>query len=431
MTATHQVKRVNAMKRYMGLTRTIGAALLLAVSLAGAIPTDAAVAQSPRARVTLTAPITGINVESAGARPAGYNLDITIGNPGDEPVSAHVRLVSGPDGWKAGLLQRVKEVFVKKLELAPGAEDDSLKFHFEVPTDVENGTFVFRVGLFDDRDQLLNAVDYKVVVDIPPAPEVQAVISAGRTLPEDVLLDPQYFHLTGRVGTFFIFRFNLKNRTSQEREFVLSAGAPPGWSVTFRPSFQAQQIGAITLRPNANQDIDARVTPPGNALPGPYSIVLGAAAEDVEPAQATVQAELVGSPRLALGTIDESNEAKATAGESSAVKFLLVNSGTGPAKNVELAAEAPQGWEVRFNQNPVPEIQPNQALEVTATIIPADDTDAGDYNVDITSSVPESSAEFRFRITLERSSTFGFLGIAVIVLLVGGLGALFVRLVRR
>ena len=73
-----------------------------------------------------------------------------------------------------------------------------------------------------------------------------------------------------------------------------------------------------------------------------------------------------------------------------------------------------KAWGVRFR--------------VAATIIPAGDADAGDYNVDISATVPESSAEFRFRITLERSSTFGFLGIAVVVLLIA---FFFFRLLMR
>ena len=325
------------------------------------------------------------------------------------------------------MLHRVKEVFVKKVELAPGEENGDLRFHFEIPEGTANGTYTFTVGLFDDAGRMLDSIDYRVVVDVPPA----APAPVAEELPQDVRLDPQYTHLTGPVGTTFTFRVNLKNRTDQELDFQLAAAGPLGWSVNFRPSFQSEQIGAITLRPNANQDLDARVTPPGNAPPGLYEVVMGAVAEGFEPAGVTVRAELTGSPVLTLGTIDQSNEVEATAGEATEVKVLLVNSGTGPATNVELDAMAPPGWNVTFDRNPVASINPNDALELTMTIEAPGDAEGGDYNIDLSGAVPESTAMFRFRVTIERASAFGFLGIAVIVLVVAGLGALLVRLGRR
>ena len=410
----------------MRVTRTRFGVLLLAV-VVGVLGAQPVLAQDPAAGASLTAPITGIRVESAAAKPQGYNLDITIANPGTGVVSAEARILSGPGDWKAGLLHRVKEVFVKKVELAPGEENSDLRFHFEIPRGTGNGTYTFTVGLFDDADRMLSSIDYRVVIDIPPAPPEAPTAE----LPQDVRLDPQYTHLTGPVGTNFTFRVNLKNRTDQELDFQLAAGGPLGWSVNFRPSFQSEQIGAITLRPNSNQDMDVRVTPPGNAPPGLYEVVMQAAAEGFEPGRTVVQAELSGSPTLTLGTIDQSNEVEATAGEATEVKVLLVNSGTGPASNVELTTLAPPGWNVAFDSNPVPAIGPNEALELSMRVEPPSDAEGGDYNIDVAGTVPESTANFRFRVTIERTSAFGFLGIAVIVLVVAGLGALLVRLGRR
>ena len=409
----------------MRVTRARVGVLLLAV-VVGVLGAQPVLAQDPAAGATLTAPITGIKVESATAKPQGYNLDITIANPGTGVVSAEAR-VSGPKEWKPGLLHRVKEVFVKKVELAPGEENSDLRFHFDIPQGTENGTYTFTVGLFDEAGRMLSSIDYRVVIDIPPAPPT----APKPGLPQDVRLDPQYTHLTGPVGTTFTFRVNLKNRTDQELDFQLAAGGPLGWSVNFRPSFQSEQIGAITLRPNANQDMDVRVTPPGNAPPGLYEVVMQAAAEGFEPARTTVQAELSGSPTLTLSTIDQSNEVDATAGEATEVKVLLVNSGTGPASNVELTTISPPGWNVAFDSNPVASIGPNEALELSMTVEPPSDAEGGDYNIDVAGTVPESTANFRFRVTIERTSAFGFLGIAVIVLVVLGLGALMVRLGRR
>ena len=403
------------------------AGLLLLAAIVGVLAVQPALAQDPQASATLTAPITGIRVESAVPRTVGYNLDFNIANPGPGVVSAEARILAGPEDWKAGLLHRVKEVFVKKIELAPGEENGDLRFHFEVPQGTENGTYTFTVGLFDEAGRMLDSIDYRVVVDVPPAPPKDPATE----LPQDVRLDPQYTHLTGPVGTAFTYRVNLKNRTDQELDFQLAAGGPLGWSVNYRPSFQSEQIGAITLRPNSNQDMDVRVTPPGNAPPGLYEIVMQAAAEGFEPARVVVQAELTGSPALTLGTIDQSNEVAATAGEATEVKVLLVNSGTGPGANVEIEAIAPPGWNVSFDQNPVAAIAPNDALELTMTVDPPSDAEGGDYNIDLIGTVPESTAMFRFRVTIERSSAFGFLGIAVIVLVVLGLGGLLVRLGRR
>ncbi len=413
------------MSSSMRVTGALVGALLLA-TIVGSSVTRPVAAQGPDGP-TLTAPITGIRVDSATPKPQGYNLDITIGNPTGGVVSAEARILSGPDDWKAGLLHRVKEVFVKKVELAPGEENSDLRFHFEIPREIDNGTYTFKVGLFDQGDRMLSSLDYRVVIDVPPPVEA----APADALPQDIRLDPQYSYLTGPVGTAFTFRVNLKNRTDRELDLQLAAGGPLGWSVNYRPSFQSEQIGAIALRSNSSQDLDVRVMPPGNAAPGVYSVMMQAAAEGFEPAQITVQAELTGSASLVLATIDESNEVMATAGEATEVKLLLVNSGTGPASNVELKTVAPPGWDISFDFNPVASVSPNEALELTMTVTPPGDVEGGDYNIDVAGSVPESRADFRFRVTIERSSAFGFLGIAVILLVVAGLGALLVRLGRR
>ena len=55
----------------------------------------------------------------------------------------------------------------------------------------------------------------------------------------------------------------------------------------------------------------------------------------------------------------------------------------------------------------------------------------GDYNLRLLTVVGRESEELQFRITAVQSSSFGFIGIAVIVAVVVGLAALFVRSGRR
>ncbi|MDE2764948.1 MAG: hypothetical protein OXI25_00760, partial [Chloroflexota bacterium] len=64
-------------------------------------------------------------------------------------------------------------------------------------------------------------------------------------------------------------------------------------------------------------------------------------------------------------------------------------------------------------------------------ITPPSDAIPGDYAVTITARSPEDFSDVEFRVSVSQSTIWGWLGIVIVIIVLGGLIGLFVRLGRR
>jgi uncharacterized membrane protein len=76
-------------------------------------------------------------------------------------------------------------------------------------------------------------------------------------------------------------------------------------------------------------------------------------------------------------------------------------------------------------------VKPNETAQVTAIVKPGSDAVAGDYSITIRSSAGSQSSNIDLRFALKGSRSLGIIAIVVIVIALGGLGAVFVRFGRR
>ena len=224
---------------------------------------------------------------------------------------------------------------------------------------------------------------------------------------------------------------SLRSRDVGPLAFTLGAETPPGWQVAYRPSFQNTRVGALSLTGGGSQNFDVEVVPPANAGPGAHTVTLTAVADRVEPARLPLQIELQGVPEVGLATGTGRLTRGITAGEAAEMTVIVTNSGAEAADNVRFVAEQPPEWAVTLGENPIPRIEAGESVELAVTIEAPEQTVPGDYNLRLLTVVGAESDELRFRITAVQSSSFGFIGVAVIVAVIVGLAALFVRAGRR
>ncbi|MDA1035444.1 MAG: NEW3 domain-containing protein, partial [Chloroflexi bacterium] len=124
----------------------------------------------------------------------------------------------------------------------------------------------------------------------------------------------------------------------------------------------------------------------------------------------------------------------ATAGEEASNVLRLTNYGTGNVKDIALDADAPPQWEVTFPQfvdDTVGELPINQQIDVQVKITAPDDTIPGDYMVTLRGRSQDALGEVDIRVTVDQSTIWGWLGIVLVLLVVGGLLGVFWRLGRR
>jgi len=108
------------------------------------------------------------------------------------------------------------------------------------------------------------------------------------------------------------------------------------------------------------------------------------------------------------------------------------NDGTQPLEQVALTASAPTDWQVTFSpSDTIESIAPQTSQTITATLVPSNDAIAGDYVVTYRARTTDANGSVEIRMTIETSPLFGFVGLALIVLVLAGLWWVFQRYGRR
>ena len=371
------------------------------------------------ADIEVNSPLTNIGIDPP--RSFSYDLGVEVTNNSETIQTVEIRLISGPfKEWQASVFNRYKQLRIDTMELAPGAVSEDLSFHFFVPQEATSGTYKFLTGYFDGAGQEIDKIEYVVSITRP------------ETTTEDLFtLEPRYTTLTGPVGESFTFNAELSNKSTDEHDFDLRVEVPEGWQAFFKPSFEDTQIASISIEANGSTRLQVLVQPPLSAAPGSYPIVLGASNKDLGQITKPVQVELTGSPELTVTTMSGRLNSTVIIGESTDLKLVVFNSGTSPLDNIRLLNQSPEGWVVDFDHNLIPRLESQEAIEITASISAAEDTLPGDYSIKMVGSSLQAVDTADFRITVLKSSTFGWVGISVLILVALVIGALFLRLGRR
>ncbi|MGZ6299061.1 MAG: COG1470 family protein [Candidatus Limnocylindria bacterium] len=372
--------------------------LLLSSTLALAPATAAA-------GVTLSTPYPSIEV-AAGAKVA---FDITILGAANEQVALSVTGV--PADWTATLRGGGYVVNGVQTDATGKA---TVTLDLTVPGTAKDGVSTLSVTA--------NAGGVGAV--LPLAVQVNAAVSGDVTLTSDV---PS---LRGASGTTFTFNPTLHNDSAQDLTFAVNAVGPTGWEVTSTLTGQAQAASAV-VQANGTSAVSVSAKAATDAAPGTYPIDVKATLGDrTIDAQLTV--EVTGTTALTLSTPDQRLSNSGSAGSSISQQLVVTNDGTQPLQQVVMSATAPTDWTVTFSpSDTIATINAKDSATVTATIVPSNDAIAGDYVVTFTSRAADANGSVDIRMTIETSPLFGFVGLALIVLVLFGLYWVFQRYGRR
>ncbi len=245
----------------------------------------------------------------------------------------------------------------------------------------------------------------------------------------NVSLEATYPSLRGPSSATFPFDVALRNDTPRETTFALSGEGPAGWTVDVRPSGSSQAT-SLKVAGGSSGTISVAVTPAPGTAAGEYPITVTADGGGT-PAQVALTVVITGTYTMSLTTPDQVLSTDATAGQARQLQLVVRNTGSGALSNLRLTATPASGWTVTFNPATLASVDPGTDMTVTATITPATDAVAGDYNVDFSASATEASSSTTIRVTVNTSLSWAVVGIALIVLVLVGLGWVFSRYGRR
>jgi len=335
------------------------------------------------------------------------SFDLTLVAP--EPTPMTLEVTGLPDGWTGVFRGGGFEID----GVTAGPQAPELSLDVGVPVDAAEGTYDIGVSASGGGASLELALQIRVSAQ------------AGG----EVTLTPDFPGLRVPTGETASFSVELRNDTPSDLEFELSSSGPAGWEVTAEPATEPQAT-TMQVEAGSTAQITVSATAPPGVESGQYPISVQASSPDTE-VQADMIVEIVGSFSLELGTPDQRLSTEVSADGSSDIVLVVTNTGTAPISNVELSATAPSNWEVSFAEQVIAQLAAGESSTVTATVTPSDQAVAGDYVITFRADSDEANSTVDIRTTVNPSAIWGFVGVALIVLVLVGLAWVFRRFGRR
>ena len=373
---------------------------LIAVSLILILPVAAgtALAQSSGDAPAISGLFLTTRYPALTVRPGEpTTIDLAVRNFKLPPQQVQLSVPEVPQGWKATILGGGQPVGA--LQVGPDAEE-RLQLRLEPPPSVGSGEYRFTVAAKNQRfDETL-----------------PITLTIGEELPAKLKMTTNFPALRGTPTTSFKYRVTVTNDSGRDATVNLSADTPKSLQVSFTEAYGSQQITSIPIEAGKSKDVEASVTMPRETSAGEYKLVLHAKTEAAN-AELPVTLTVVGQPRLALAGEGGRLSGEAYSGQASQLTVALRNDGTEAARDIEMSATTPEGWQSTFEPKQVPQLAPGGTQSIKITLTPSEKAIAGDYQTTIRASGANGLSESaNFRITVLTSTLWGAVAIAIIAI---------------
>ncbi|HEX5606086.1 MAG TPA: NEW3 domain-containing protein [Candidatus Binatia bacterium] len=350
-------------------------------------------------------------------------MDAEVVNRTKEPVEVSLTIEGVPSGWDVNFNSRYPSFPVRSVMVQGGDQtankSTTLEFKAKIPDSAKPGTYPVKVTAKDSKGstQYTETINYRVTS--------KKVDTGG------IKISSQYPVLTSASGQTLKFTIDLKNETNKPLPTNIVAQAPQGWTVRFKPQFGDQQISSIQLKENGSETLSVEIDTPASAEAKEYPITIQARAGAFE-AAANVKVSLKGTQDLKMGSLAGTLNTSVIAGTKTPIDFVIGNAGTAPIRNLNFVTKKPSDkWTVEFRPDKIDALGPGEVRQIKMEILAPERTIAGDYMLTLTANSPETNKSADFRVTVSTPTIWGWIGFAIVGLVVLGLAAVFFRLGRR
>ena len=184
------------------------------------------------------------------------------------------------------------------------------------------------------------------------------------------------------------------------------------------------------MEANATENISIDITPSATVQAGSYKIPIHATTSSTS-ADIELEVVITGSYDIELTTPRGLLSTDITAGGTKRIDLVVRNNGSAELKDVQLSASKPVDWEVAFEPSKIEKMTAGSTTNVTATIKASKKALPGDYVTKMTAKTPEVNTTAEFRISVRTPMIYGWLGVLIIVIVLGGVYYLFRKYGRR
>lgn len=382
--------------------------------LSGATIARAEEAKKPKRSIVMAAEYPGVEVPLD----EDVSIDLIFHNKGTTDETLDVWVAEKPEGWNA----RVKTYRYTVMGLhVPAEEDKNVTFEAEAGKDVKVGKYTFKVkakttdGKFD--------LTQIITVNLKSKEE-------GVKESKGIKLTTSYPVLRGPSDANFEFSLEVDSKLDKEAVFDLVAQGPEGWDINFKPAYEDKFISSLRLKENGSKTVAVAVKPTANAKEGEYPVIIRVSTSDAK-AEAKLVVMLTGTYGLEVGTPSGLLSMNARQGKTANMSIYVKNTGSAVNNNVKFMSFKPENWQVEFIPEGIDSIDPGDLKQVEVAITPYEEALVGDYSVSVNVEGEKASKPIEFRVTVNASTAWGWIGIGIIVLVVAGLTGLFRWLGRR
>jgi uncharacterized membrane protein len=387
-------------------------------SVSGAVT---ALAQSDKDKDVLPRPERGIAVytEFSGVIvPPGepVRMELTADNKGKRDENISMKISQVPKGWRASL--KAPNFSVDAVPV-PATKTRTITFLAEPDKTVKPGNFQFQIDAQTEDGKFTSVQKINVTVREK---------TPGQ---EDFTVTTSYPVLQGQTDAKFEFSLEVNNKSEVDKSFNLSGQAPAKWEINFKPAYEQKQISSFRIKGGSSQTVTVEVTPARDAQSGSFPVVVGIASGDKKQ-DVKLTVVLTGIYKLDAGTPTGLLSLEALAGKTANMSVFVKNTGSAVNKNISFSSFKPENWKVEFKPEKIEALEPNALKQVEVTITPAGQALVGDYSVGVSVDGEKGSSKtVELRVSVKTSAAWGWIGIIIIVLVIAGLGGLFLWLGRR
>jgi len=367
-------------------------------------------------------------------RETEVKLDVKVINTGERTEDIYLSVIPSKNAknWKAGLKALYGAIDVQAIRLSPQEPDNSatLSFRTTPPREAPAGNYTFTIEAMTKDKRIRRSLPITLVL----TGEAWKPLETPKPTSKDIKLIVDYPQKKMPAGRNFEFEIEIKNDTVEDLVFDLIPIAPAGWGGYCTPRWREEQILAIKVKKRSSEFIKLTLIPPFNVSEGEYPVTFkvrsGKIMQSID-----LKAIVTGTYELKMTTKTGRLNLNAIAGRKQPLTIYLWNEGSAPIDDISFFSSEPKDWKVSFSPDKLPSLPPVKEVgkpeKVEITIEPKAKAIPGDYMVTLNAAGKQDRTKMDLRVTVGVPTTWGWVGVAIVVAIIAILIGIFVRLKRR
>lgn len=295
----------------------------------------------------------------------------------------------------------------------------------KVAADVEPGKYTLKIGRDGYKESEKKKIDIKggITTDAGTVMLEKSLFAAEVTVNSPVL--------TTTADKKPRYDMTIRNIGKGDDTFRLgSEQLPQGWYVRYEAkAVPGTDISELFLKSGEEKALVVEVIPPHDVTVGdyPFTLIIDSSADTYTE---NLTAKIKGNYELKVYA--EKYQYPVNKGDSLTFSIRVTNAGNaGTLTNVKTTISAPDGWNAEISPETIAGIPPGESADVQLRVVPPGNIVASEYKISVKVASDQTGKSDDFRVVVKEQSLVAVFGIALLLLIGGGVYYMFRKYSRR